>query len=65
MLMQLMGTTRYPFRMFSDCMDDFMMDEKTSKTTPVVATDDFYKSIQKLYDRAILSSQLEGMYVEN
>jgi len=35
--MQLMGTKHYPVRMFSDGMDDFVMDEKTLKTTPVVA----------------------------
>ena len=28
------------------------------------AKDDFYKDIQKLYDRANLCVQLEGMYVE-
>ena len=30
-----------------------------------IAKDDFYKGIQKLYDRANLCVQLEGMYVEN
>ena len=35
--MQLMGTKHYPVRMFSDGMDDFMMDEKTLKTTSGVA----------------------------
>ena len=35
--MQLMGTKHYPVRMFSDGMDDFVMDEKTLKTTPGVA----------------------------
>jgi len=30
-----------------------------------IAKDDFYKCIQKLYDRANLCVQLEGMYVEN
>jgi len=29
------------------------------------AKDDFYKGIQKLYDRANLCVQLQGMYVEN
>jgi hypothetical protein len=33
--MQLMGIKHYPVRMFSDGMDDFMMDEKTMKTTGV------------------------------
>jgi len=32
-----MGTKHYPVRMFSDGMDDFVMDEKTRKTTPGVA----------------------------
>jgi len=35
--MQLMGTKHYPVRIFSDGMDDFVIDEKTLKTTPVVA----------------------------
>jgi len=35
--MQLMGTKHYPIRMFSDGMDDFMMDEMTLKMTPGVA----------------------------
>ena len=35
--MQLIGTKHYPVRMFSDGMDDFVMDEKTLKTTPGVA----------------------------
>ena len=30
-----------------------------------IAKDDFYKGIQKPYDRANLCVQLEGMYVEN
>jgi hypothetical protein len=35
--MQLMGTKHYPVRMFSDGMDDLVMDEKTVKATPTVA----------------------------
>jgi hypothetical protein len=35
--MQLMGAKHYPVRMFSDGMDDFVMNEKTLKTTPEVA----------------------------
>ena len=35
--MQLMGTKHYPVQMFSDGMDDFVMDKKTMKTTPGVA----------------------------
>jgi len=34
--MQLMGTKPYPVRMFSDGMDDFVMDKKTMKMTPGV-----------------------------
>ena len=34
-------------------------------TLNTIAKDDFYKDIQKLYDRAYLCVQLEGMYVEN
>ena len=30
-----------------------------------IGKDDFYKGIQKLYDRANLCVQLEGMFVEN
>ena len=33
-----MGTKHYPVQMFSDGMDDLMMDEKTLKTTPGVAS---------------------------
>jgi len=35
--MQLMGIKHYPFRMFSDGIDDFVMDDETLKTTPGVA----------------------------
>jgi len=35
--MQLMETKHYSIRMFSDGVDDFVMDEKTLKTTPGVA----------------------------
>ena len=31
-----MGTKHYPVRMFTDGMDDFVMDEKTLKMTPGV-----------------------------
>jgi hypothetical protein len=30
-----------------------------------IAKDDFYRGVQKLYDRANLCVQFEGMYVEN
>ena len=36
-----------------------------TSTVNTIAKDDFYKGIQKLYDRANLCVQLEGMYVEN
>jgi histone-lysine N-methyltransferase SETMAR len=36
-----------------------------TSTLNTVAKDDFYKGIQKLYDRANLCVQLEGKYVEN
>jgi hypothetical protein len=35
--MQLRGTKHYPVQMFSDGMDNFVMDKKTLKTTPGVA----------------------------
>jgi hypothetical protein len=34
-------------------------------TLNTIAKDDFYKGIQKLYDRTNLRVELEGMYVEN
>jgi hypothetical protein len=36
-----------------------------TSTLNTTAKDDFYKGIQKLYDRANQCVQLEGMYVEN
>jgi len=36
-----------------------------TSTLNTIANDDFYKGIQKLYDRENLCVQLEGMYVEN
>jgi len=36
-----------------------------TSTLNTIAKDDLYKGIQKLYDRANLCVQLEGMYVEN
>jgi hypothetical protein len=36
-----------------------------TSTLNTTAKDEFYNGIQKLYDRANLSVQLEGMYVEN
>jgi len=36
-----------------------------TSTLNTIAKDDFYKGIQKLYDRANPFVRLEGMYVEN
>ena len=36
-----------------------------TSTLNTIAKDDFYKGIQKLYDRANPCLQLEGMYAEN
>jgi histone-lysine N-methyltransferase SETMAR len=36
-----------------------------TSTLNTIAKNDVYKGIQKLYDRANLCVQLEGMYVEN
>jgi hypothetical protein len=36
-----------------------------TSTLNTTAKDDFYKGTQKLYDRANLCVQLEGMYIEN
>jgi len=36
-----------------------------TSTLNTIAKDDFFKGVQKLYDRANLCVQLEGMYVEN
>jgi hypothetical protein len=36
-----------------------------TSTLNTITKDDFYKGIQKLYDRANVCVQLEGMYVEN
>ena len=46
---------------------DWISDIKKAVTSTLntTAKDDFYKGIQKLYDRANLCVQLEGMYVEN
>jgi hypothetical protein len=36
-----------------------------TSTLNTIAKDDFFEGVQKLYDRANLCVQLEGMYVEN
>jgi hypothetical protein len=48
-----------PFDMTSD------IQKAVTSTFNTIAKDDFYKDIQKLYDRANLCVQLERMYVEN
>jgi len=49
------------------CLFDSISDiqKAVTSTLNTIAKDDFYKGIQKLYDRANLYVQLEGMYVEN
>jgi len=47
----------------SDSISDIQ--KAVTSTLNTVAKDDFYKGIQKLYDRAKLCVPLEGMYVEN
>jgi len=39
--------------------------KSATSTLNTVAKDEFYKGIQKLYDRANLCVQLQGIYVEN
>jgi len=49
-------------RLFDSILD---IQKAVTSTLNTIAKDDFYKGIQKLYDRANLRVQLEGMYVEN
>jgi len=49
-------------RLFDSISD---IQKAVTSTLNTTAKDDFYKDIQKLYDRANLCVQLEGMYVEN
>ena len=49
-------------RLFDSISD---IQKAVTSTLNTTAKDDFYKGIQKLYDRAYLCVQLEGMYVEN
>jgi hypothetical protein len=48
---------------FSDSISDTQ--KAVTITLNTTAKDDFYKSIQKLYDGENMRVQLEGMYVEN
>jgi len=49
-------------RLFDSISD---IQKAVTSTLNTIAKEDFYKGIQKLYDRANLCVQLEGMYVEN
>jgi len=49
-------------RLFDSISD---IQKAVTSTLNTIAKDDFYKGIQKLYDRTNLCVQLEGMYVEN
>ena len=48
-------------RLFDSISD---IQKAVTDTLNIIAKDDFYKGIQKLYDRANLCVQLEGMYVK-
>ena len=48
-------------RLFDSILD---IQKAVTSTLNTTVKDDFYKGIQKLYDRANLCVQLEGMYVE-
>jgi hypothetical protein len=48
-------------RLFDSISD---IQKAVKSTLNTIAIDDFYKGIQKLYDRVNLCVQLEGMYVE-
>ena len=49
-------------RLFDSISD---IQKAVTSTLNTIAKDDFYKGIQKRYDRANQCVQLEGMYVEN
>ena len=49
-------------RLFDSFSD---IQKAVTSTLNTTAKDDFYKGIQKLYDRANLCVQLQGIYVEN
>jgi len=48
--------------LFNSILD---IQKAVTSTLNTTAKDNFYKGIQKLYDRANLCVRLEGMYVEN
>jgi len=49
-------------RLFDSISD---IQKAMTSTLNITAKDNFYKGIQKLYDRANLCVQLQGMYVDN
>jgi hypothetical protein len=49
-------------RLFESISD---IQKAVTSTLNTIAKDDFYKGIQKLYDRANMFVHLEGIYVEN
>ena len=49
-------------RLFDSISD---IQKAVTSTLNTITKDDFYKGIQKLYDRGNPCVQLEGMYVEN
>ena len=49
-------------RLFDSISD---IQKAVTSTLNTITKNDFYKGIQKLYDRTYLCVQLEGMYVEN
>jgi histone-lysine N-methyltransferase SETMAR len=49
-------------RLFDSISD---IQKAVTSTVNIIANDDFYEGIQKLYDRANLCIHLERMYVEN
>jgi len=48
-------------RLFDSISD---IQKAVTSTLNTITKDDFYKGIQKMYDRANLCVQLEGIYVE-
>jgi len=54
-----------PLEGASLCLDFGHPESRNKYTLNTIAKNDFYKVIQKLYDRANVCVQLEGTYVEN
>ena len=55
-----MGTKHYPVRMFSDGMDDFVIDKKTMKMAPGVASLQCcnYNNVEKIYQLLLQNRHL-------